>query len=110
MSATPAILSFDGDLDIVRIGEVRRALQSVSDAECAIVDIARVRYLEACVLGSFARLAAERKAARLRAPIIVVADGRLRRLFEITGLDAILVLCETIERGRALCSPARRIA
>lgn len=101
----PAVVSFDGDLDVFRGAEVRSALKRLAAAECAIVDLVRVRYFGACVLGALARLAAQRHAAGLRATVVVVADSRLRRLFEITRMDAVLDVCATREQAHSLCTP-----
>jgi anti-sigma B factor antagonist len=105
VKGTPTVVSFDGDLDIFRDSEVRSALLRVAEAECVIVDLSRVRYFGACLLGALAGLASERYAARLRAPVVVVANPRLRRLFEITGMDRIVDLCATAEQAHTLCAP-----
>ena len=106
MQPEPAVVSFEDDLDICRNGEIRSGLERVAAAECAIVDLARVGYFGACLLGAIARLAVERRAAGLRATIVVVPDPRLRGLFEITGVDTVVELCTTADEAIELCAPS----
>src|SRR5579883_922221 len=107
MEPQPAVVAFEGDLDIFRNGEIYAGLQRVAAAECAIVDLKGVRYFGACLLGAIAGLATERDAAGLRATIVVVPDERLRRLFEITGDDMMVEICTTIDEAVGLCAPSR---
>jgi anti-anti-sigma factor len=101
------LVSFDGELDICRRAEIREALRGLAAAERAIVDLSRVRYFEACVLGELAKLAAERREAALRPPVVVVPDPRLRRLFELARMDDTVALCASAREAHALQSTSR---
>lgn len=87
-----ASVSFEGDLDVYRLAEVREALKALRSTDSATVNLHKVGYFDATILGSIVELAKARSQAGLSKPTVITASPLHRQIFEITNLDEIVEL------------------
>jgi len=91
-----------GDVDIATVGEVRRALAEAIEAahRRVVVDLHRVEYLDSSGIKALVR-------ANIRARVtgkelrVRGADGAVRRILELTGIDHVLDVDESPRPGEA---------
>lgn len=95
------LIALRGEWDLYNRPELEAALlQAEAAAESLIVlDLSRATFIDSSVLGA---LVEARKRLEERVEIAVVAEDRqIRKVFEITGLDSVFALHESLaELGR----------
>ena len=91
------MLALSGEVDVSNTPQVREAgLKLLSDgARKLVVDLSGIEYMDSAGLGTLVGLQ-----KRLRevggAMVIAGPQPRVRRLFDITGLDQIFAVCEDV--------------
>lgn len=96
-----AVASFAGEIDFTAREDFRTRLAVLADAEGAVVDLAEVSYMDSSALAEILLLQRGRKHVG-RAAMSVVVNARIRRLFEIAGLQNVLLLAATLDEAKAL--------
>ena len=96
-----AVASFAGDIDFTAREDFRARLAVLADAEGAVVDLAEVSYMDSSALAELLLLQRGRKHVG-RGAMSVVVNPRIRRLFEIAGLQNVLLLAATLDEAKAL--------
>jgi anti-sigma B factor antagonist len=96
-----SVASFAGEIDFTAREDFRARLAVLADAEGAVVDLADVSYMDSSALAEILLLQRTRKHAG-RAGMTVVVNPRIRRLFEIAGLQNVLLLAATLDEAKAL--------
>lgn len=96
-----AVAAFAGEIDFTAREEFREKLAILADAEGAIVDLTAVSYMDSSALAEILLLQRGRAHAR-KAAMSVVVNPRIRRLFEIAGLQNVLMLAATLDEAKAL--------
>jgi len=96
-----AVASFAGEIDFTAREDFRSKLAVLADAEGAIVDLAAVTYMDSSALAEILLLQRARSHAGKPAMSVVVNE-RIRRFFEIAGLQNVLLLAATLDEAKAL--------
>lgn len=87
------VLAIKGELDIGTAGEFAEAIElGLQNGSHLVVDLSECTYLDSTILNVLIRSA---NAAHGRLGIVVPAAARIRRIFNITGLEGALHLSET---------------
>ena len=94
-----------GELDAFAAPDLASAFEDVSGDQRVVADLDRVSFMDSTVLGLIVRASRELTEAGSRIRI-VLPTGSARRIFEITGLDAVLPVAET--RSAALAELDRQ--
>ncbi len=97
-----AVVSVVGELDVATAPELRGRLEEVIDggAPVVIADLLGVSFLDSTALGVLIG-ALKRSQAAGREFRIVVAEPRILKIFEITGLTGLFSLFPTVSRATA---------
>lgn len=90
----PMVVVLPEELDIYTEPAVRRALEPV-DGPC-VVDMTRVRYIDASAIGHLVRLA---KRIGAGSGVLVVPSPHVRKVLGIVQLDALFRIVERIDDG-----------
>lgn len=95
------VASFAGEIDFTAREDFRARLSGLADAQAAVVDLAEVSYMDSSALAEILLLQRTRRNAG-KAAMSVVVNPRIRRLFEIAGLQNVLLLAATLDEAKAL--------
>jgi len=85
----PVVIAFSGDLDFTVRDSLRKRLAKLADGDVAIVDLSEVAYMDSLALSELVLLHRSREKSGRAAPRVVVGP-KIARLYEISGLSAIL--------------------
>lgn len=96
-----ALAAFEGEIDFTAREDFRAKLAVLAPAEGAIVDLSAVSYMDSSALAELLLLQRGRNQAG-RPKMSVVVNPRIRRLFEVAGLQNVLVLTATLDEAMAL--------
>ncbi len=93
-----AVLALNGEVDVSNTAQVRDAgVKLLTDgATRLVVDLSRTEYMDSAGLGTLVGMLKRVKEAG-GAMAIAGPQPRVRRLFEITGLDQIFSICEDLD-------------
>ena len=98
-----AVASFAGEIDFSAREDFRTKLAVLAETEGAIVDLTAVSYMDSSALAEILLLQRGRAhEGKAKAGMCVVVNPRIRRLFEIAGLQNVLLLAATLEEAKAL--------
>jgi anti-sigma B factor antagonist len=90
------LVTVTGEIDYASVAELRERLFALADAGGhLVVDLNRVRFIDAAGLGALAG-AARRATARGASLRVVCTRPHIRRLFRITGLDQAVLLADSL--------------
>ena len=91
----PHVVSFNGELDIWKEGEVDARLSVPDGGVPIVIDLSEVRYLDSAFLSALVRL-------RRRLPecpiTLVVEAPSVRRIFELTEMHRLFEITRTLPR------------
>jgi len=92
------LVALTGEWDLYNQPEVDSKLQEAVAAgeQLIVVDLSEATYIDSSVLGALVG-ARERLKAGGGEVAIVTADPQMRKIFEITGLDGVFTLHESID-------------
>jgi len=92
-----AVLSLSGEVDVANVARVREAALKLLERQIKrlIVDLSNVEYMDSSGLGALVALLKRVRESGGQMPL-AGAKPRVRRLFEITGLDQIFSLHEDV--------------
>lgn len=92
------LIALRGEWDLYNRPELEAALLAAAAAErLVVVDLSRATFIDSTVLGA---LVEARKRLDDQVEMAVVAEDRqIRKVFEITGLDQVFVLHDTLEEA-----------
>jgi anti-anti-sigma factor len=99
------MLVFEGEYDLSLRKRMRQDLDAVRDEERLVLDLSAVSYCEASCLAEFVLLARDRK-ARGASPVTLVPSAVMKRLIEITRLDAYFTIIENVADAMGVDSAA----
>ncbi len=103
MSTVPErVVSLIGDIDVETRSATRATLNELADAECAIVDLTQVGYIDSSGVTEL-MLAFNRRRDADGEPIrlVVVPGSNVARLVELTGLNQLFPIFASVEDARA---------
>lgn len=94
------LVSLSGEIDRSNAAQLNESIsRTTADAECAVIDVGRLEYLDSAALTMVHQLGE----VTTRKLILVAPQGsRARRLLEIAGMDTILTIEATAEDALAL--------
>ena len=95
----PVVVAFTGDLDFTVRETLRTRLAELADADPAIVDLSQVEYMDSLALSELVVLHRSYEKTGRTAPRIVVGE-KIARLYEISGLSAILPPYRSVEEAQ----------
>ncbi|GAA0311439.1 anti-sigma B factor antagonist [Gracilibacillus halotolerans] len=95
------ILKVNGEVDVYTAPQLKEALVPLTKQEGAkvIVDLENVTYMDSTGLGVFIGALKSTKEYNSEMRLVSMHD-RVRRLFEITGLDSIMNIDTTVRGGK----------
>jgi anti-anti-sigma factor len=93
------IVSLAGEWDIYRRDELRQRLEPAYDESFVIVDLTAAKYATSTLISALAVAQQHRKKRGLPAAGIAVKSAFLRRLLEITGLDVVSPIYDSVEKA-----------
>jgi anti-anti-sigma factor len=87
-TSSPVFVALKGELDLSQRPGLDAALSVADDVTTVILDLSETRYLDSSALGAFIALR-ERLLDRSGGEVLITgADRHVRRILDITGLDA----------------------
>jgi anti-sigma B factor antagonist len=94
------ILTLDGPFTLANIFQLQSELRTLK-AACLIMDLTSVPYMDSAGLGVVMNcfVSAQDNGRKL---LLVGVNDRVRALLEMTKVDSVLRLCDTIEAAQAL--------
>jgi anti-sigma B factor antagonist len=95
-----AIANFSGEIDFTTRDEIRSRLESLREAELAIVDLSDVSYMDSIALAELVLLHRARSQAGKSPPRVVIGP-RIARLYEISGLQLVLPSYGSVAEAQA---------
>lgn len=99
------IIKLAGELDLSNVGELRRALDSVAQAELVVIDMSAVEFMDSTALAALVRYRKE-AAARGTALALVIVSPLMHRLFELTNFDREFAIFRRLEDVPGVISEA----
>jgi anti-anti-sigma factor len=96
------VVSLAGDIDVEMRNVTRATLSELDDAERAIVDLTHVGYIDSSGVTEL-MLAFNRRRDANGEPIrlVVVPGSNVARLVELTGLNQLFLIFDSLEDARA---------
>jgi anti-anti-sigma factor len=88
----PHVVSFNGELDIWKEGEIEAKLAVCDGASPILIDLSDVRYLDSAFLSALVRL---RRRLPDCAMTLVVESPSVRRIFELTEMHRLFEIIRT---------------
>jgi anti-anti-sigma factor len=93
-----AVVAAEGEIDVASVSHLQTALeQAQSGSDPVVVDLSGVGFMGSAGLSALLVAAETAKPHRLR----VVAASAVRRPIEVTGLDKVLAVFDTLESALA---------
>lgn len=96
------VVTLEGDLDKLTSDAARVELERAVGPGAVLVDLSPVTFLDSAGLHVLFRLARATAKAGTRLGLVVPAGSPLRRLVEITNVDDVASVCESVEEGLGL--------
>jgi anti-anti-sigma factor len=103
-TATANIVRVFGDIDRASVHLFERALERAGQHRSLVIDFTHCRYLDSSVLSALVRAHGARPEA-LR--VVLPEDHRMRRIFAITNLDAVLSIVTDLDAAQRSIRAAR---
>lgn len=96
-----AIFYLEGEFDIYSSPDLKERLLEAIDGGCneIIIDLTKVVYVDSTFLGVVVRAVKKTRGRRGKVGL-VISDENIRRVFDITGLDRILLTYETNQEAQ----------
>lgn len=102
MDASPPVVAVSGEIDVATAPQLRECLHQViarGDAT-VVLDLLGVTFLDSTALGVL--VGALKRCRELGGELhIVVADPRIMKIFEITGLTSVFTIADTVRAAGA---------
>lgn len=93
-----AVVSAVGEIDITSVAQLRDVLsEALAAVEAPVIDLSGVRFIGSVGLTVLLEAAEKISPKRLR----IVVSPHVRRPIEITGLDELLLLSDTLDQALA---------
>jgi anti-sigma B factor antagonist len=95
------VIALRGEWDLYNRPELERALRAaeVSGEQVVVIDLSQATFIDSSVLGALVE--ARKRLDEGSRIAVIAADRQIRKVFEITGLDSVFTLHETLEELRA---------
>jgi anti-anti-sigma factor len=108
-AADGCVVVLTGEHDLSSVDELRQAFDQASSAESMMVDLSDTAFIDSAVLGAL--IASHREAAEHgRRWALIVGNGSgaaVRRILELTGLDAVMPVYHSREDADEQPFPAK---
>ncbi|MDP8911388.1 MAG: STAS domain-containing protein [Actinomycetota bacterium] len=102
LGANTRLISLIGEIDLWRVPQLHEALEESVEEKTAkvIVDLKATEFIDSSALAALA-LAWKRLRAQGGELVLVCDDGRVRRVFEISGLDTVFRFEPSVQEALA---------
>ncbi len=102
--AEVAIVSAVGEVDLHTAARLHEALDGLDEEriKCLVIDLSRCGFIDSTGLGV---LIAASKRLHLDDPPTIACTEAVRKVFAVTGLDAVFALCDTLDEALASARP-----
>lgn len=96
------VVELGGEVDLYRAPDVKRALDAAIDAGAAglVVDLSAVTFIDSTALGALVA-AVKRLEPSGGTVALVCTDSNILKVFEITGLDRVFAIHESVDAALA---------
>lgn len=96
------VLELSGEVDVLSAPKLKETIieHITNKAQLIIVDLTEVEYLDSTGLGTLIGSLKRTREAKTRLSIVGM-NARLRRLFDITGIDKIFLIYDSVEQAVA---------
>lgn len=101
MLTQPLVIELEGDLDIAERNSLEWRVKQALFADPVILDLSRVHYIDSTCLTVLIRLRKERLAKGYRCELLVVPSAAVRRVFQLTRLDSLWPVHQTVAEAQA---------
>ncbi len=98
-SATPLIVTVDGEWDLARADELEALLQPTYERSNVILDMTHSTYADSTCLGRLIRMRTHRAEQGFDPARIVLPSPQLRKLFDLVGFDRMWPLYDTLDEA-----------
>jgi anti-sigma B factor antagonist len=90
------VIALRGEWDLYNRPELETALRAaeVSGEKLVVMDLSDATFIDSSVLGALVEARKRLAGSRIA---VVAADPQIRKVFEITGLDGVFTLYETLD-------------
>lgn len=97
------VIELEGEVDVYTAPQLKQRMVELLEGgvKSVVVDLTKVEYLDSTALGVLIGGLKRMKEAE-GSLTLVCPNVRIRRVFEITGLDKIFDLCESTDEAEAL--------
>lgn len=95
------VITLEGEVDVYTAPQLKQRMASLLDAgaRAMVVDLAKVDYLDSTALGVL--IGGLKRTKECHGNLLIVCpNSRIRRVFEITGLDRIFELYESTDEAK----------
>lgn len=96
-----AIVRLEGELDKLTTDAARLELERAVGGDAVLVDLSSVEFLDSAGLHVLFRLARATSRTGGRLAMVIPKTSPLRRLVEITNVDEIAPVCDSVDEGVA---------
>ena len=102
VDARTHVVEVAGQIDLYSAPELEEHTTRIigGGAECVIVELSRVTFIDSTGLGVLVNAMKRMRAARAEL-LLVVTDYDIERLFKLTGLDNALHICRSLDEALA---------
>jgi anti-anti-sigma factor len=94
--ARPHVVSFNGELDIWKEGDVEKRLAVIDGSAPAVVDLTAVRYIDSAFVSALVRL--RRRVPDAEITLVATAPS-VRRIFDLTEMHRLFAISDEMPSG-----------
>ncbi len=96
-TSSVSVMIFSGEYDLMSIGQLRAAMDSLAQTPSAVLDFSDVTYIDSTVISELIRLHNAREASGIERPTLVMRHPNLLRVLEILGLCEVFRIVGTLD-------------
>lgn len=101
MNQDPLVVRLNGDYDIYRQDELRRTLEPAQKRDAVVLDFSSVGYIDSTAISIFVLNLRKRQASGFRPSAFAGVSENVRKVLNITGLDHVWPMFDTVEEAVA---------
>ena len=93
------VLSVEGEIDCCNVDMFRTAAESVAGSQAIVLDFERADYVDSAVLNVVIGLAKRQHELRRYLLIVAPRTTHIRRIFNITGIDELVPVSDSLDEA-----------
>ena len=95
------VISLAGEWDVYRAQELRERLEPAYTQREVVLDLTSAKYVTSSLISALVIAHKHRRERRLPPFALAVRSAFVKRLFAVTGIDAMLPIYDSIERAES---------